>query len=187
MDININECLRYLGCKEKDEQTINLISRCIDEIKEKATPKFTYKILPIEVTETSVKITDTDICFKSSNLAKLLSGCEKCVILAATMGVWADKMLTYYQKTNMSYAVVFDATLSEATESVCNMAEQELKDRGYTLTPRYSPGYGDLSIMHQKDFLKLSDAYKTIGLTCTDSMLLTPTKSVTAIMGIKKC
>ena len=187
MNININECLRYLGYKEKDEETVNQINRCIEEIKEKSQPKFTYKILPIEVTETSVNIKDTKVSFKSKNLANLLSGCDKCVILAATMGVWADKMISYYQKTDMSYAVVFDATLSEATESICNMAEEQLKSEGYMLTPRFSPGYGDLSIMHQKDFLTLSDAYKTIGLTCTDSMLLTPTKSVTAIIGIKKC
>ena len=137
MNININECLRYLGCKEQDKTTVSLINRCIEEINKNAQPKFTYKIVPMKVAQNSVLIKNSDICFNSKNLANLLSGCEKCVFLAVTLGVWADKMIAYYQKTDMSYAVVFNACASEATESICNTAEQQLKTKGYVLTPRF--------------------------------------------------
>ena len=113
MNININECLRYLGCKGKDDKTVSQINRCIEEIKEKSQPKFTYKILPIEVTENSVTVKDTHICFNSKNLANLLSGCDKCVILAVTIGVWADKMLSYYHCRLNCYGGVFHLVCTE--------------------------------------------------------------------------
>ena len=57
------------------------------------------------------------------------------------------------------------------------------QDKNY-LRPRFSPGYGDFSILYQKDVLRMLDAPKKIGLTMTDGYMLTPTKSVTAIIGI---
>lgn len=184
MDINLNECLRYLGCKTKDEDVINEVKQCILEIEQTATPKFTYKIFDITV-EDGVLLQNSDICFQSDDIVKLLKDCKKCVLLAATMGASLDRQMAYYQKTNLSKAVVLDACANEAIESVVREAVEEIKDKGMSLTPRFSPGYGDFSIMYQKDFIFLLDAYKTIGLTATSSMLLTPTKSVTAIIGIK--
>ena len=52
------------------------------------------------------------------------------------------------------------------------------------LKPRFSPGYGDLDISYQKDFIRLLDTPKKIGLSLTNGGMLAPTKSVTAIIGI---
>ena len=62
--------------------------------------------------------------------------------------------------------------------------EEELKAQNKWLRPRFSPGYGDFDIHHQDDILRMLDTAKKIGLTMTDSYMLTPTKSVTAIIGI---
>ena len=55
---------------------------------------------------------------------------------------------------------------------------------GKALTPRYSPGYGDLSINIQNQLLDILDAKKSIGLSATSNNILIPRKSVTAIIGI---
>ena len=55
---------------------------------------------------------------------------------------------------------------------------------GYFVTGRFSPGYGDLPIDLQRDLLALCDAPRRIGLSATPSNLLTPGKSVTALLGI---
>ena len=57
-------------------------------------------------------------------------------------------------------------------------------EKGLYLRPRFSPGYGDFSIFHQKELLQMTDASKQIGLTMTDGYMLTPSKSITAVIGI---
>ena len=87
----------------------------------------------------------------------------------------------------MAKAVVTDALASAAVEEVCALAESEIKSRSESgfFTWRYAPGYGDFDINIQKDFLSLLDAQKKIGLyTSGDTMLLTPIKSVTSVMGV---
>ena len=51
------------------------------------------------------------------------------------------------------------------------------------MRPRFSPGYGDFDIHHQEEILRMLDAHKKIGLSMTESYMLTPTKSVTALIG----
>jgi len=63
---------------------------------------------------------------------------------------------------------------------------KELSCEGWYLRPRFSPGYGDFDIRHQEKLLALLQADKKIGLTMTKSCMLTPTKSVTALIGISR-
>jgi len=71
----------------------------------------------------------------------------------------------------------------------CTRKEQALelialaKEKGLYLRPRYSPGYGDFPLTYQKEILELLNAQRRIGLTRTESNMLVPTKSVTAIIG----
>ena len=44
--------------------------------------------------------------------------------------------------------------------------------------------YGDLPLDFQKDVFRILDTPKAIGLTLTDALLMMPSKSVTAIIGI---
>ena len=62
--------------------------------------------------------------------------------------------------------------------------EEDLNKEKKTLRPRFSPGYGDFDIGHQKDMVNLLDLPRQIGVTLTDGGMLAPTKSVTAVMGI---
>ena len=49
---------------------------------------------------------------------------------------------------------------------------------------RYSPGYGDYSIEVQKVILDRTQAQKHLGIHLSDSFLMIPTKSITAVAGI---
>ena len=86
----------------------------------------------------------------------------------------------------MSKAVPLDAMSSAAVESVCNSIEEELareNPRSF-LTWRFSPGYGDYPLEVQAELLRLLDAQKKIGLCADESFALTPSKSVTAVIGL---
>ena len=62
------------------------------------------------------------------------------------------------------------------------VAEYE-KFPGCSFPFRYSPGYGDLPLEVQGPLLELLDAPRRAGLCATQTHLLTPRKSVTAILG----
>ena len=124
----------------------------------------------------------------SRNLAKNMKGCTQVVMLGATLGVEVDMLMKRYSLTEMSRTVVLQACAAAMLEEYLNNWQKSLKEemtsQGYFLRPRFSPGYGDFSILHQKDILGMLDCAKKIGLTMTDSYMMSPTKSVTAIIGI---
>ena len=68
--------------------------------------------------------------------------------------------------------------------SVRRRLRAELEEEHLYLRPRFSPGYGDFDICYQEPVVRMLNCAKTIGLTLTDSFMMTPTKSVTAVIGI---
>lgn len=189
MDIRIKEAIRYLGYGRQavDEPTLALVHESLKELEIIAEVKFVYRIFELSYTDiNSVKV--NNITIRSQNLIKNLSGCEKCILFGITLGAMVDRVLQKYEKINMAKAVVFQACAAAYLEEECNKMQlswsEELKQEEKYLRPRFSPGYGDFSILHQKDILDLLDAPRKIGLTMTESCMMTPTKSVTAIIGI---
>jgi len=75
-------------------------------------------------------------------------------------------------------------------EEYCDACQREIakqqEKEGWYLRPRFSPGYGDFDIQYQKPLMQMLDCAKTIGLTMTDSFMMTPTKSVTAVIGMSR-
>ena len=95
-----------------------------------------------------------------------------------------------YSYTDMARVVVLQACAAAMLEEYLDERQmeisKEMEKEGLYLRPRFSPGYGDFSILHQKDILAMTDAAKKIGLTMTDSSMLTPVKSVTALIGLSR-
>lgn len=167
------EILRYAGAKEPTPEIEKLIDECIFEVEGKLTYKVCYGHFPLSFMET-----------KSEKLAKNLLGCKSFVLFAATVGIELDRLISKYGKISPSKALIFQAIGAERIESLCDefcrFAETEY---GHT-KPRFSPGYGDFPLEVQKDFFRILEPGKRIGLTLNESMLMTPSKSVTAIIGI---
>lgn len=185
IDINIKEVMRYMGCTE-DTPVSSELADTIEKIKKIITPRYTYKVFDVCVSDNLTEFIGTNFKIKSKDVATLLKKSKKCIILCATLGIDVDKAIGLYQATDMEKAVFADAIGSSAIETLCETATDQIKTQEIVknLTIRFSPGYGDFDISYQKDILNLTDAYKKIGLTASSSMMLTPLKSVTAIMGI---
>lgn len=148
-----------------------------------------YKVCYIEL---PVRITD-DFCdfelfsVNSRDLAKNLRECDRVLIFAATVGVGIDRLIAKYSRISPSRAVMLDAVGSERIETLCDAFCDDMKGlHNVALAPRFSPGYGDLPLEIQPSLMSVLNPQKNIGLSLTDSLLLTPTKSVTAFVGIKK-
>ena len=86
----------------------------------------------------------------------------------------------------MAEAVIIDALASAAIEQVCDKAENEIVKDSPDLdhTWRFGLGYGDFPLSGQSKFLDILDAPKRIGVCVNESLMLTPTKSVTCVIGL---
>ena len=177
------EILRYSGCKEADEKVISLVNECINEVKGKLTYKVCYREFPVKIDNGFCDF--EAFCAHSENLSKNLNGCSKTIVFAATVGVGIDRLIAKYSRLSPSKALMFQAIGAERIEALCDTFCSDIeKEYGVLLKPRFSPGYGDLSIDVQKNIFSLLDPERRIGLTLNDSLLMSPSKSVTAFAGI---
>ncbi|MBQ2752897.1 MAG: Vitamin B12 dependent methionine synthase activation subunit [Firmicutes bacterium] len=183
MDI-FKEALRYLGYgkSEAEEEVNKKLYECYDALKNVVMPKSIIYECDAEVGEGIIKA--GNIVIESRNLSKNLAGCKRVIFMAATLGQGADMLIRRFSKIDMPMAVIADAVATAMIEQYCDEICEGHKQKGYNLRPRFSPGYGDFDIAHQKGFMNILDCSKKIGLTVTDGMMLAPSKSVTAIMGI---
>ncbi|MBU5438907.1 methionine synthase [Tissierella sp. MSJ-40] len=188
--INKKEVLRYLGYKNQilDQTTKILIEECIDEIRHLVSKRYIYRILDISRKESKIILSQYILELEGKDINRHLEGAESCVLMAVTLGNYVDTRIRYYEKFDMTKALILDACATTAVEQVCDEACEEIESKvnqqGKKLTPRYSPGYGDLPIEIQQKFISILEADKTIGLTTSSHNILIPRKSVTAIMGI---
>ena len=182
--LNLKEILRYAGCPKTEKP--RLLDECIEEIRGKLSYKVCWGEFEICIDESLV-----DFGFakaESAALAKNLRGCKEILLFAATVGIEIDRLITKYGRLSPTKALLFQAIGAERIESLCDafcdeMSELLKKDNRF-LRPRFSPGYGDLPLMLQKDIFEVLSCPKRIGVTLNDSLLMSPSKSVTAIVGI---
>lgn len=176
--INREETLRYLGNSKAvmNNEMDELLTVCEKELIKTANPKYLYKKIDIKSSN----------LLAGNSIKTHLKDCEKAVLMCATLGVETDKLIRTAQITDMAKAVVLDAMASTAVEQVCGKVEKLIaKDNPDSfMTWRFSPGYGDYPLSLQGEFLRLLDAPRKIGLCTNENSILTPTKSVTAIIGL---
>lgn len=188
LDVSLKEVFRYLGYHNHvPDQTIQKIAiDCVTELLDNCVMKEINKRYSC-IVENKKIIIDNRVIIESKNLSKNLADCKEVILFAATLGTQADRLIKKYSFLEISKAVVMQAAAA-VIEEYCDQCqkkiETELEKENLFLRPRFSPGYGDFDLKYQKDMIALLDCPRKIGLTLTDSLLLAPSKSVTAIMGI---
>ncbi|MBE6602361.1 MAG: Vitamin B12 dependent methionine synthase activation subunit [Ruminococcaceae bacterium] len=183
--IDRRELLRYMGCRAETED----VSMLIDSVIEEARPILQYRVCYREAAlqQNGASLSFCSLSVESRMLAKCLENCTGVILFAATVGLPFDRLLAKYTHTSPSRAVALQALGAERVESLCNAFMKTLQDeyapKGYALKPRFSPGYGDLSLSFQADLFRVLDCPKRIGVTLCENCLMSPSKSVTAIVG----
>lgn len=184
---NLNEIFRYLGMTEPiPEDLRQQVSELSLQLSSKIKPRFIYKVFSLLHEDTCVQIPDARITLKSHLACKMLAECNQVVLLACTLGTTFDSMLRSEQARNMSNAVILNACGNALVEQGCDCAEEEIKLRfpDHFLTDRFSPGYGDLSLELQPLLCAALDSPRKLGIHVSDSFLMNPSKSVTALIGL---
>ena len=123
----------------------------------------------------------------SQSLRRHLAGCTGILLFACTAGVEMDRLAARAALRSPVHGLLMHAAGAERVESGCDALGAALAERfpRRELTPRFSPGYGDLPLALQRQVMAALDCGRTVGITLTDSLLMRPTKSVTAILGMK--
>ena len=119
---------------------------------------------------------------------KHLTGCGQAILLAVTLGPGVDAQIRRAGVGDIAAGVASDALGSALAEQAADAAEAQLRQwaatEGKYLTGRFSPGYGDWDIAVQPMVAAALDTVRKAGLCVTDTNLMTPRKSVTALLGV---
>ena len=199
------EIYRYLGYRgsEPDPNVAAAVDQCLDQLQSAVTPRYVFRKFEVEHISGAgeadgadgadradgsevLRIAGTEI--RSRVLARNLRGCSQVYLMAATLGMGPDRLITRASVSQMSRAVILQAAAAAMIEAWCDevnrMIIREASSQGLHCRPRFSPGYGDFSIDHQRDFAQILRLQKEIGLSLTQTLLMMPSKSVTAVIGL---
>lgn len=181
--VNEKEALRYAACRQADGATLALLRECAAEALPLLQTRVCYVTAEVGVLPDGVSI--EHIFLPSRDLARNLSGCTQAVIFAATLGTQLDRLIAKYGAVSPARALMMQALGAERIEAVCDsFCSWFEREAGTALRPRFSPGYGDLQLGAQGEIFGMLDCRRQIGLHLTDSLVMTPSKSVTAIAGL---
>lgn len=190
VDIDRREIKRYMCASGAGEDIDSIIDECLKETEKAGIFNYTvcYRLYDCTAREKVCDLGFTEV--KSSDLSRNLINCEKALIFAATCGIGIDRLISRYNRISPVKALCMQAIGTEHAEKLCDEFESDIKKElteiGYTTRPRFSPGYGDLPIELQTDIFSELQCTAKAGITLNENLLMTPTKSVTAILGIKK-
>ncbi len=180
--VDRKEALRYAGAKESTPEMNALLQECIKLCESSLTPRVCYAFYPVARRDGLLDLTfaKTD----SAALRRNLAGCNEIVLFAATIGLEMDRLIARYTRLSPSKSVMLQAIGAERIESLCDAFENELIRQGHEIGPRFSPGYGDLPLNLQRHIFAALDCPKHIGVSLNESLLMSPSKSVSAIIGL---
>ena len=181
--IDRREVLRYAGVRSSSGETDELICR-LDEaialIDGKLSPRVCFCELDISECDFGASL----------DIKNNLCNSHSVIFFAATLGIELDRLIFKYSVISPATALLLEALGNERIEALCDCFNEDMREtklaNGEALRPRFSAGYGDLPLEYQRKIFDLLEPSTQIGLTLNDSYLMSPSKSVTALIGIEK-
>ncbi len=179
LSLSPREAARRLGCPA---EAVAIADDCLGELMQAVQCRYVFCRRPI-----SRLGSDTLDCgfgpLVSRHLARHLENCSEVFLLAVTLGIGVDRLLLRLSHLSPARHFVTDALASALAEAACDRAEAWITE-GCSCRSRFSPGYGDLPLTVQPALLTALDAGHRCGITLGDSLLMSPQKSITALLGI---
>ncbi len=182
---------RIKTLKEMEEQNVaKFIKWAIDTAYTFIDGNGSYITLPlIHDEEKGVYIKEAPTIFEAPSIQKLLKECDYATLLLATIGPNLEDKVDSIKTDDASGAYYLETVggwmADYITDKVDAFVEAEILKWGYGRTMRYSPGYGDWQLEVQQEILPLLKAER-LGITLSDSCIMNPRKSVSAVVGWQK-
>lgn len=184
-EINRREAMRYAGVSKPDAALDELLDSVIAEVGTQLPGKCVYTVI-------DPKLDGGELIDRmkrsSSDFRKYAQRAELYCIIVCTAGYTLDRLIARFNLISPARALMINAYGAERVERVadalCDEIAMQYSRDGYTAKPRFSPGYGDLSLEFQRDIFALLDPPSRIGVSLGDSLIMTPSKSISAIVAL---
>ena len=197
------EVYRYLGYRgiQLDAAVSARIEQCVQNLHKECRPKGAWEAYPVTLSyegriadpqngSHSCRIDLPGCSFNSADLGRNLRGCSTVALMAATIGPGVDYLIRRAEAVSMLDAAIYQAAGAAMVEAWCDDINQRIVDvmrqRSLYARPRFSPGYGDVPLALQRDFSRLLNMPASCGISLTDTLLMVPSKSVTAFIGFSE-
>ena len=184
---DLDEALRYAGVRADESGDMHrkmaeIAAQCMKTV----TPRCTYRVSEIAWENGMPSLFGGQLVLPGRTAAGMLRSCSHAALLVCTLGTTFDALARQVQARDFADALLLDGFGGAYVEAGCNAAEREIAAKlpGKYLTDRFSPGYGDLPLDVQSPLLALTDAPRRLGVTLSESNLMNPLKSVTAVIGL---
>ena len=187
ISLNKKEALRYFRVQPGDVQAEAAIDRVYEKLRKELQPRYTVKEFGCKADGESV-VLDNGTVFRSRALARYVGNATKLFLFGATLGSRVDITLRRLSLTSVAEAGAGQAVAAALIETYCDDCCNELQKQlpsNKKLKWRFSPGYGDWPLEEQKILFSVLDCAHTIGLTLTESCMMAPIKSVTAVIAVE--
>ena len=186
LEIDQKETRRYAGLMTADFDEKMIADACL-EARLLAAPKGIWHAYDYD-SEKQIVQADPPFYIKGEKIGRHLRGADRVILLSASVGEGIEEAVTkYFSEGCYAYSVLLDAAATTAVEQIADAMEKTIQPKasakGYTMRWRFSPGYGDWSMEQQPELIRLSHA-ADIGVSLTESLMLYPRKSITAIIGL---
>ena len=180
---------RYLGATKANgsfEKLQALLEEALANLHAIAMPRHVLKQGAITQEHDKTLLFEGLPPIQSGDLCRLFQDCREGLALLATLGMEVDLQIRRLLVTNPAMAMAVSACGSAYVDEYIDRVLEEERSRlpkGYGLTPRFGPGYGDVPLSLQPSLLLFLGGQK-LGVHLTQGFLMMPEKSVTALMGI---
>ena len=194
--IDRSEVLRYMGyagqsmTSELEGRIDDGMARCLSI----GAPRGVWRVFEVggcgakDDGTPFVRLSGTSLELLGTSMQKHMDGAVAVGVMAVTVGMRVERELRRLSLTDRVGQVVFDAAATTLVERAADACEASIvaagHERGLFANFRFSPGYGDMPMATQPVLLQTLDAQRQLGITLTNTLLMVPTKSVTAVVGL---
>lgn len=184
--IDEQEAVRYAGAPDKSVYAPAVVAGICREVLLMIEPAACWEEYAYRP-EARLVLATPAYALPSCDLARHLGGAEQVAVLAVTIGEAVEAFSRrLFAEGRYSEALLAEgaasAAVEQAADQLCAHLERQYRQQGLVLTSRFSPGYGDWQLDEQPAALLLAKG-EAIGVSLTKSLMLTPKKSITAIVG----
>lgn len=193
VQIPVKQVLKRLEYPADAQKIDSQVQSILDgELKRASTllkPKGVYRLFrPMSNEDGLMRFRDSEFIIRSRQVTRMLRGSYSVVLFMVTIGPDLEKEVKeLFARDEMAEAVILDAIGSETADAAADEMHRVVLKRlagenGFSVTPRFSPGYGDWPVTVQGDFLAACGG-GLIGISVNESSLMIPRKSVSAVAG----
>lgn len=184
----LRDAARYLGIRGAPAgRALAVLEEAYPMAREAARPRSLIRRAPMRAREGVLIIGDA-LTIPSRDLCRLFAGAREGLALAVTLGAPLDTLVRRLMLTDSALGAAVGACASALVDEVIDELLREqavaLMREGLTLSPRFSPGYGDAPLSCQGALLSWLEA-RRIGISLTAGGLMLPEKSVTALIALR--